>query len=240
MGSIYRKAQKTVIRLGTDTEFLIQHIQEFGRKPSPHFPEPPLNVAFAFTKSPCWSRAWTLQEAVLAKEAVFYGGVGSTDLSMQHLALYVDALREHFLSFNACCGRHFQSVLFEPIIARALTVVDDLLRRKKAVARGESFDPLELAFSFNSREATDLRDRVFGYLGLCHDPPQGCIGYNLPLEDCYVNFSKLYIQHTASLEPLSYVHHVVNKYNVVGIDERYRLRNIPSWCPDWSQIIHPD
>ncbi|KAK4945012.1 hypothetical protein LTR10_015689 [Elasticomyces elasticus] len=250
MGSTYRKAKRTVVWLDDIESDVVEHIRIVSQDPLPHFHDIPLAAAFRLAKGAWWKRVWTLQEAVLGGELIFYSYSAET-LTMEHLEGYINALQRHYLSLSRCFediakGKGQYQVLpgIRGLISHACTLIEDLLVRRQAVRRGETFDLLKLAFEQSRREATDLRDKLYGYFGLRDDLPEGCIDYQRSLDACFVHFARGYIKRT-DLRILSYVvpptpEEIAQDTEPIagrGVPHSQRLKNLPSWCPDWSQVI---
>ncbi|KAK4901388.1 hypothetical protein LTR27_001946 [Elasticomyces elasticus] len=251
MGSIYRKALRTVVWLDGIKGDVVEHIRIVSQNPSTHFQKLPIHAVLQIIKGAWWNRVWTLQEAVLGKELIFYATSTKT-LTLEHFEGYTNALRRHYLSTSNCCeqileakedqGEYILLHSLREMTSVACTVIVNLLSRRQLVRKGETFDVLKLAFEQSPREATNLRDKLYGYFGLCDDLPEGCIDYQRPLDACFVLFARHYIENT-SLRILSYVVHPTPKEIAQdtepiagrGVPHSQRLENLPSWCPDWSQ-----
>ncbi|KAK7952817.1 uncharacterized protein PG986_008545 [Apiospora aurea] len=172
-------------------------------------------------------RAWTFQEAVLAKDLVFHAGADF--LTLQDLEDYLGSLRQHFLRDGACCvsvAMESQRNLDEANnpFGATMAVLFGLLDARHELRRKGKQPLLEVLNYTAGRSATDPRDLVYAFAGLAHD--------------CLVHITSRLIEHTRSLKVLQYITNDedLNSPSGTGIRGDNKRRNgLPTWSPDWTQ-----
>lgn len=172
-----------------------------------------------------WSRAWTLQEVILAPEGIVM--CGSMTESWSTLVRASFSFNKHT---TKCCKVNYFTVLgkqqlfqFDPFEAKLQDIGLIALARRD----GMQVNLLFLLRKFRMHLATDPRDKVYGFLGLISDERAGEIApdYFLPVESVYAHTAYNDILETKSLQILGYT---FGKKN---------FRLIPSWVPDWTASV---
>lgn len=168
-----------------------------------------------------FTRTWTIQEIVLASNATFvYNG---TSISWQMVQKAWIRFNAHL---NSCCGECITTLPgqeFE-ILRQFASRVTDILFAKHSRYEGESL--LIPLLRFRSRDAKELRDKIYGLLGL--QSGEGAIPidptYSAHVTDAMVftDFASSLIKKQGYLVPL----HLDLRRN--------RAIDLPSWVPDWS------
>ena len=146
---------------------------------------------------PWWTRAWIIQEVVLAKRLTLICG---------DEAFGWDLARSMVAGGRAdqCLGDDYnilscpeQSALFARFEA-----MDDL--RQTWIDHPQKIILLEILYNFRAQSCTDPRDRIYSFLGLARmsgitvDPD-----YDLPAVDVYLSFARAVVEKTKSLDILN-------------------------------------
>ncbi|KAI0125923.1 hypothetical protein BJ170DRAFT_725591 [Xylariales sp. AK1849] len=142
---------------------------------------------------PWWSRAWVVQEAVLAKSIVL----------MQYLVVW---------------GNRVIHVVWSPIgstymfpdmnynVISALRALWQERGHEPKGGLGQELDFLGTLFILRSMQATDPRDRIYSFLGLAHQAfgEAFVADYSAPVATVYETFARQAIETTKSLDTLDY------------------------------------
>ncbi|KAJ4987004.1 hypothetical protein SVAN01_07545 [Stagonosporopsis vannaccii] len=93
---------------------------------------------------------------------------------------------------------------------------------------------LQLLHANRGAGATDLRDKIFGILGLMDDasPYLKLIDYTSTVESVYTSVACQIIQDSRSLKILS----AAGRGNLDVFNQPASGRKVPSWVPDWSTV----
>lgn len=228
MGKIYSQASQVLVwLLGDEPPGLLDDIATFGHDQGRHFTESPFSL-LVLSMIDWWHRAWTFQEAALARNIIFH--IGDQCFDLKNLEAYCDSLHRHLFQSNACCRAAFDD---EPVsqtaFASALETLQQLFNSRRIISQGKQ-DLLDLIVGNKDRTATDPRDKVYAYLGLAHDIPTKFVKYELPLKDWTIHISTRLIQYSMDLE-------IIRHATPSGMarDDKERMNGLPSWCPDWTQ-----
>ncbi|KAF5021875.1 hypothetical protein F66182_6066 [Fusarium sp. NRRL 66182] len=161
---------------------------------------------------PYWSRAWTVQEVVLAKTALL------------------------------CCGHHsipffdFSTVLLRGITRERVKVtyaLSNYLRLVFEMRKSSYQDPptglFGLAFQLRHRQCTVYHDRIYAFLGLLRrqdlSTDEFQVDYNMKTDQLWMAFSKATMSRYKTLLPV-----------VLAEDSFDSWRpTLPRWCYNWSQ-----
>ncbi len=244
MGDIYRSASRVRVWLGDNRDGMAPLILSHGKDRSTHFSGIASDRLFDYlwSKELWWNRVWTTQEAVFAKEVVFY--LGNRRLSLEDLRLFVVALEVRIISDKACCPSVRSGLDTAETYAGFRNAVFDLLRRREKIDE-DNFDLLDLLDAYRFREASNLRDKVFAFTSVACKVPDGFVNYRLPLRDCLVHCAKKLILGTHGLQVLRCVYAGAETERSKELASKHmqqdlrmpmiRMPGLPSWCPDWSQ-----
>lgn len=241
MGNIYSNALNVRVWLESDYKcniapYVLSHASDY----SLHFDEEIRNIVMgAISMSSWWRRVWTAQEAVLAKELMFH--TGKDHFTLHELQKFLSAMTRHLSAENRCCRRYFVGFGDEPLETFSYFISDLLQRRADLHKSG--FQLSELIKAYTHRDSTDLRDKVFGFIGLAKDAPDNIVRYDLSLVDCYTHTATEIIRQTKDLDIFrSIMSPVGRNADVQETSEqrntpfaRRRMQGLPSWVPDWSQ-----
>lgn len=247
MGLIYGQAEKVTVWLGyawDGSELAMDFLFQSGTDRNLHpFPssEPHANVKgialdspalqaalIRFFSLPWWTRVWTVQEIVLARRATLQCGqqLLDFDVAMQAVHNFFDhETRTH------CCARGNIQILD---LFYALYAMESLNFTHLFLER---YSLIYNIAQYRSRRATDLRDKIFGMLGLGKGPSAAIIhpDYSLSIEEIFESTVISIIQRTGELEVLSHL-------AALGGERNPKL---PSFVPDWSlsdidTVVYPD
>lgn len=202
MDRIYAQASTVLVwLLNSKSPELLDDIISRSQNPERHFTEFPLSL-LALSKISWWHRAWTFQEAALAKNLIFYAGY--QHFSLEDLWGYFKSLFRHLFQSNQCC----RAVLYaaEPVnklptygFTLAFVVVRELLLSRQIISQGKQ-RLLDLIVSNRDRKATKPQDKVYAYLGLAYDVPTEFVKYELSAREWILYISTKFIQHNKSLK----------------------------------------
>ncbi|SPJ71724.1 uncharacterized protein FTOL_01452 [Fusarium torulosum] len=235
MGSIYSMASLVLVWLGpgenhSDT---VRTIRKFAANRDLHWNDTEdrrnFFMLYFFLSRDWWSRVWTVQELVLAKRVTYQCGWESLPESDIHNM----ALSFSFhTSQNRCC--HPDSMpgdrLATSIGPELGATMERLLRLIKFQQQTKKtplpFDQVSLEFKI--REATDPRDKVYGFLGISQGVSTDSINYNLTTAEVFEATTREFLQYRENLDLLS---HCVD----FQLSRRGKKSSgLPSWVPDWG------
>lgn len=171
-----------------------------------------------------WDRVWVRQEVALGNEVSFLcGGESCTleELRGMEVALEDSLVRLRLDSKRAGDGGEEERVL-RRVQARQLRPVEGFKDLRDKSERGSAYvDLCSLLIHARGCKATDLRDKVYGVLGLA-DPGvyELAVNYQLLAKDLYRMAARAIITRTDSL-------------NILGAAQNVeRLHSLPSWAPN--------
>lgn len=179
-------------------------------------------------KFPYWTCTWILQEIALAKDIIVL--YGSVSLPWQKF----EGLR--FVSLALIVKQRFPRGLwadyskYETITLFGVAVgVFVEIRRRRQEPLEDQLDILTLAWRHSNLNATDTRDRIYGFCGLASDGAQFVINadYSKSAVDVYKSFARMHIEESCSLRVILYA-----GFRKSG-DQQFSL---PSWVPDWFNM----
>ena len=247
MDKVYLQAALVVVFWQkTNMSKSMQTVKSFAGDHTRHYTNPPQALLDFHLGWDAWFfRAWTFQEAVLAKDVVFHAG--DNFLTIQDLEDYCKSIKRHFLLDGACCvavARGFQRNREEPNnpFGATMGVLFGLMDARDNFRQKGRQPLLDVLNYIVGRSATDPRDRVYAFAGLAHDIPPDFVRYDIPLTECLVHITSRLIEHTRSLKSLQYVvdDEDLNSatdcppgQGVQGINKR--RSGLPTWCPDWTR-----
>lgn len=162
---------------------------------------------------PWFTRVWCVQEIVLARSSRVY--VGSESLDWVKLGVTAAWLSEQHLANDYDVPAEIEGMPFDN--AHAMFDTSDV----------PEFTFLEILIAFRDHQATNLRDKVYGLLGLMRAedleffPP---VDYRKSVAEVYADVVITAVKGSNSLASLCYVQH--------GIE--YNQTDVPSWVPRWD------
>lgn len=245
MREIYSKATKTIVWLGKAEDYsdvAMSFLKELETHPSPE------DLAFRtlnthqdvqddnlydslqslFKKRAYWRRLWIIQEIVCSNDLVVHCGEHSvTYATMQNLwKVFTNAYRK--LDYDTM-QRHEKFI--SKIAWSAPTRTNE-----KPQAESENRLLLELLVAHKNALCTDLRDRVYGLLGISSlntsSHPELKIDYTKSPSEVYRGAARAIIEETGSLDVICMSCEAVTRPDT----SEYRPRQpyLPTWAPDWN------
>lgn len=234
MGRIYSQASTVLVwLLKSNLPGLLGDIASFSQNPEMHFTEfPPWLLTVS--KNDWWHRAWTFQEAALAKNLIFCVGTGR--FSLEDLAEFCDTLYQHLLRRDRCCSAVYAAAsVHETLIDEfglAYCMILNLYSNRQINSQGDNSLTDLILENRRHRQATRPQDKVYAYLGLACDVPADFVKYELPLREWNLHISAKFIQHDMSLK-------IVRLAGSSGFNytDMQRMHSLPTWCPDWTKTM---
>ncbi|KAE9368696.1 hypothetical protein N431DRAFT_512956, partial [Stipitochalara longipes BDJ] len=210
---IYARAQLVLIWLSEediDDELGIKFMYQFTEAAG-------WLALWKFLRKPWFSRAWIVQEFVVAGECLFLCG---------HYTIPADVILSAGLSI-----RRYQNVFnamshdeLRPGV-RIPPIPIDLMDLRNRYRAGEQQELLVLAFSARYQNASDVRDKLYAYCGLAADLDSGFVDYEKDLRTILIQVAKPGLA-TQSGSPFSSFDLLCC---VSGADSEIQL---PSWVPN--------
>lgn len=241
MGQIYRQCEQCLVWLGPHNDVdglayeLLHRIQDFvqaerptrdttsllpGKLRSKHATTPGQWIALSgLFARPWFERIWTLQEIVLPHRALMIWGKFSFDAGDFYIAVEFinqNQLESHLLG---TAGGYLQSLRVAEL-------------RRQYHAHTTEMDLMDLLQDSRDRDATDVRDKVFGILGLCPGESAWAseLGYRDTAEEIYIHVAT-YILNFSSNPARLLSACTFDSASSKGV------KDLPSWVPDWTQRI---
>lgn len=166
--------------------------------------EPALGEACELLNRPWWTRAWIMQECVLASRILIMCGSDTVNWSRTE-----KSLKNSFDAWGMRGIKKLYGVVMNqgnhtvPIAAAYEEIIR--LRHARRQATWASTNILEVLYSFRHLNATDPRDKIYAFLGLAPSATDFLPDYKSPVSHVYVNFAKTLINCTGSLDILNCV-----------------------------------
>ncbi|KAL0765147.1 hypothetical protein CaCOL14_012406 [Colletotrichum acutatum] len=162
---------------------------------------------------PWFTRVWCVQEIVLARSSRVY--VGSRSLDWVKLGVTAAWLSEQHLANDYDVPAEIEGLPFDN--AHSMFDTSDIPE--------STF--LEILIAFRDHHATNLRDKVYGLLGLMR--PENLelfpsVDYRKSVAEVYADVVITAVTDSKSLASLCYVQH--------GVE--YNRTDVPSWVPRWD------
>jgi hypothetical protein len=247
MGPIYKDATQVVAFLGEEDGHEYKHVDaliEMGENPANHFlssldPHIDPNAtefstlleAAQLLRRGWWSRVWTVQETILAKELTFI--YGSRSFSYQVLE---DACNNFFAHSRGCCKDIYDGPSKDVLLwfHGSMVSIFNLSKFRRSLP----LDLLEVSMFYRSRDATVSHDKIFAFLGLSETVENIVVDYNSPLPQCFIDNTVTMIQMSKTLDVFGHLCNpkpeIMSRYNYQASK---RLEGLPSWVPDWRQYV---
>lgn len=161
-------------------------------------------------KRPWWNRVWTQQEYVLAKDVTLHCGFRSVEFSAILKARDVSHLIEDW----------------EGMVDNCVHAILDCWSLYNSLGESDLEFAAFLAFGC-FKDCTDLRDSIYGFLGLAQQDLVDAIrpDYSIPLKEVLRRTAQKHISCTGSLSFFSFTN--------------WKTRNdrlVPTWVPDWPRL----
>ncbi|KAI1765175.1 heterokaryon incompatibility protein-domain-containing protein [Hypoxylon sp. FL1150] len=167
-------------------------------------------------KRPWFTRTWIVQELIGARQGVFLCGTRS--LSIDRLSDAIDMIgflidshesRSPYLDCQYQQFSYFRGILFAKNLNPALKPISE---QRQSL--------LYLMNQFSHLDATNARDKVYGFLGLATEniTPD----YTKPVSEVYTETARTLIEENGNLD-------VLRACLFTG-----SVADLPSWAPDWT------
>lgn len=189
---------------------------------------------FAVLRDEWWSRIWTVQEAILAKQIVYHRG--NIHLSSHDLTSMAESFMEHVYT-KRCC----QTLKFPKngagVAGTIAPMMDNILQlhRFSLGTRNTNFD--EVVLLFRHRQATNPLDMVYGLLGISCGIKESSINYNFSKAKVYELAARDSISHNKNLNILSHISRGEKAHEGSFSDFCVRWpEDTPSWVPDLTAM----
>ena len=225
MGRIYSQAQTVRAWLGESTDDSdeavgvmkqLQQVRSFGRL---EFDGQPVTVyqlqSFVNPlKRPWWTRMWVVQEVFLARQAVLYCGRSAFDFTDFH-----HVIKDIATEKAARITSRFRGAMLPEMDGDRLALEDALFEALRdalgpfgyVTGAMESpqrapLDTLKIMIALGQLKATDLRDKVFGCIGMLPELKNiMCyVDYECPVTQVYAITTFYLMGHLQTLHPLCY------------------------------------
>ncbi|KAM0355594.1 hypothetical protein ACHAP4_007576 [Fusarium culmorum] len=222
MGDIYKSAKQVIVWLGDaadDSHLVFDHLNDDDIADSfPNYPDQPEEKRKAWNalvKRPWFFRTWVIQELALARRAVIMCGENTT--------LWRNIEESWKPDFSG--GAKGLSTIHsfpgnEPDHPISGFNPDSHVWRLRLL--DTESDPMSILRYSSVCGATEVRDRIYGILGL-FKPGFIDVDYSLPVESIFQQFAGAVIQSTGRLDMLKHA----------GESQNYP--NLPSWVPDFNE-----
>ncbi|KAF4345911.1 heterokaryon incompatibility het-6 [Fusarium beomiforme] len=249
MANVYKNAEEVIVWLGHEREYTQTAVACFQKLPitreellldeyivlrdrafaSCSFTDSEMMAMTRFFTDHTWfGRTWTLQEMWLAREMTFVCG---TVYASVDVILAGSSIAHDFYSSRSVT----EDIQRTPAITWLLNFTYDLVAKlKKELDRNISSSPLGFEVDYHrARHATDPRDKVYGLLAISDTTTGGnymqpiVADYSKPVQEVFSIAAAHCLLNTNGWRGLSYI----------GDRSRYRIPNLPSWVPDYTQAI---
>jgi hypothetical protein len=185
-----------------------------------------------------WGRVWIIQELISNNRAWVHVGLGTAPLkNLLILALAIQSLIAHtnIEAESIDQGCDFIGDLYAT--APNLSIPVDMWIY--ALEKSEDHDLLKLLVRYRNQSCSDLRDKVYGLVGLAYRYPhlEGTsdtlrIDYSSSTEDVYKEAARYIVQGSGRLDFIC-----TTEKQLCSCRSGHQLNTrLPSWVPDWSCI----
>ncbi|GAP87252.1 putative heterokaryon incompatibility protein [Rosellinia necatrix] len=241
MQRVYSGASQVVVWLGPlkrQDERIIKVIGRLGNDPLLHWTaiqnmDDKLPGLYMFLRHQWWSRIWTAQEAILAKQITYYRG--NIHISSHDLIGMAASFREH-VHTNRCCQTLRLPRNGVDMVRDIARIMDNILLLHRFSLRTHNADFDEVALLFRHRQATNPLDMVYGLLGISCGIKESSINYKFSKAEVYELATRDSISHNNNLNILS---HISRGEAGASLFSDYFVRwpeDTPSWVPDLTTM----
>ena len=171
------------------------------------------SILKTFMTLPWWNRIWTVQEALLPRNATIYWGSCQISWSLLHCAAQ-----------NLLAGNYFSRSLPRALLENG--ALNDLSCALNGLRHSTTEKPLYLLWRWRIRGATDPRDKVYGLMGIRDNWGLASVSscdYQMSVATLFSRITADLIRLNGDLEPL------VGRRGEIAAHE-----DLPSWAIDWS------
>ncbi|SCO91081.1 uncharacterized protein FRV6_15209 [Fusarium oxysporum] len=181
-----------------------------------------------FLNSTYFQRLWIVQEASLASSiTLWYSNVG---IELEMVGQCLQYLRKYSTNsalYSVAKDDYRSSISTSPAIWAVIGLIHQRGQMRGANGRlSKQVSLIHMLDLARHTKATDLRDKIFGLLGMAADGSDflHLVTYSQNVEEVYQNFAKFFIERGQGISMLYQVDSRVSK-----------TLDIPSWVPDWSR-----
>ncbi|GKT54220.1 heterokaryon incompatibility protein [Colletotrichum tofieldiae] len=247
MGHIYRGAREVVAWLGeeSDNSNLAFDLTEAGSKlsywclglksgttpASAAFGSKHINALEHLTRRLWWKRVWTFQELVLAKSVQFVCG----NRRMDAYLLFTLA-RVYFDHINTCDKCNLSQAPHQEDMSRLGEMLAPLIMLEYSRQDAGNLYIPHTVFLYRSRDCTDPRDKIYGFLGLeavNKSSPSRSPDYSLQVSDVYAQATRDFIATEKQLTVFSQLLPRCAPHKSSISDD------LPTWAPDLTAAAAP-
>ena len=252
MGDIYRLASSTMVYLGPSSPWTAKAVT-FMSKLETYFAslkvleslEEPVTFSFQhlfdmtstsrdseewlalreYFKRPWFARTWVVQEAVLSQDLHLI--LGQHSLPWQSLEKFINHERQYRIG-TLVHGNHSQARK----AFSALMNIDKLKQNRAGFSQGWKCTVSFALYCCDESVASDPKDKVYGLLGLLHDPGSGLSAQIIPdysMEPCAI-YTEVTRNYTAEKDTFDMIYSA-------GIGRIRDVKGLPSWVPDLSRSL---
>lgn len=172
-----------------------------------------------------YSRAWTLQEFLLAKEVIFL--VGDHYINHESLATAASLILE-WIEHDIYGLWFYDHTTKDRYNAENLEAIKMMFEERELFRNGKRYTAVEYLAAIRRRQATVLKDKFFAGNALRQDRGSLDLTYGMTTRDIFIGFAtqslwsdigNMALAHVGSLRP--------------------EVEGLPSWVPDLSNPLRP-
>lgn len=247
MAHIYREAETVLVWLGNDNGFASRAFQSLRMMAEGKHSQFRQNIELLgrLSQFSWFSRAWVIQEVVVARSIVVMCGIHTLDFTT--LQAGFDAIRTRLDRrgielLNDQSQHQAERMIPAMLLCQSVSHCLHYSKRGKRWGSRQTNSRLLkpsaskvvqlglLLHNLRHCEATDARDKVYAFLGLSPRPfTMLQADYSISVEDLYTNVATA-ILNSGDLETLSLLY-FVQTTNSQG--NALQPATLPSWVPDW-------
>lgn len=247
MSKIYRQSHRVVVWLGRSdpaTDFLLSNLYQ-AFKPgffcaecagegtaqqaiTPRItPSSIRKLLGRLLSNNWWSRAWVIQEIMLASTSTIM--VGQRQVDWEDIRTAVELCEE---TCSTLPSQTQNSEINSSNMKRALRLLSARQGLWHTSAMGDIVEPrlplADVLAKFHDVKASDPRDKVYALLSMARPDTVIDIDYNRTPSQVWVQTATAVIKERRSMD-----------WIVPRLSPRSTTRELPSWAPDWSQESSP-
>jgi hypothetical protein len=176
-----------------------------------------------FVRRSWFSRVWTFQEAVMARQIIVLCGQQVIQWADLERAFEFLAISQWEESIEALfCGGHCR----RPPYKLASNFCSNICSLSISRRLDEKSKLLGVIMNFRCRKATELRDFVYAMRAMSNEMGRIIPDYKKPVAEIYTEAAWAFIEKTQALQLLYFVQD----------HSESSLEGLPSWVPDWSIV----
>lgn len=244
MSKIYRYSHRVVVWLGRSdpaTDFLLSNLHQAfepgffcaGEGASQRIipprltPSSMLKLLGKLLSNKWWSRAWVIQETMLASASTIM--VGQRQIDWEDIRTAVELCHE---SCRTLLSKTQHSEIISSKMERALRLLGARQSLWHTSALGDIINPrlplADVLAEFHDVKSSDPRDKVYALLSMARPDTVIDIDYNKTPSQVWVQTATAIIKERRSMD-----------WIVPRLSPRSTTKELPSWAPDWSLESSP-